>query len=68
MPLAAPAGTPSGLPRAGKDPRGRFERGDLGALPLPDASVMPLLCALALVRLPDLRPLFRPSSYRRGLP
>lgn len=39
-----------------KLPACRFERGDLAALPLPDASVDAAVCALALVHVPDLRP------------
>jgi SAM-dependent methyltransferase len=39
-----------------KVPAGRFELGDLAALPLPDASVDAALCALALVHVADLRP------------
>jgi SAM-dependent methyltransferase len=49
--------SPAMLARArAKVPRGRFEQGDLTALPLPDGSVDAALCALALVHLPDLRP------------
>ena len=51
--------SPDMLARArAKLPGGRFEQGDLTALPLPDASVDAALCALALVHLPDLRPAF----------
>lgn len=39
-----------------KVPDGRFEAGDVTALPLPDASVDAALCALALVHLAELRP------------
>ena len=41
---------------AGEAAGGRFEQGDLAALPLPDASVDAALCALALVHVPDLHP------------
>ena len=41
---------------ASQDSHGRFEQGDLAGLPLADGSVDAVLCALALVHLPDLRP------------
>ncbi len=49
--------SPAMLARArAKVPSGWFELGDLATLPLADASVDAALCALALVHLPDLRP------------
>ena len=49
--------SPAMLARArAKIPGGRFEQGDLSALPQPDASVDAVLCTLALVHLADLRP------------
>lgn len=49
--------SPDMLARArAKLPDARFERGELNALPLPDASVDSALCALALVHLADLHP------------
>lgn len=39
-----------------KLPQARFELGELTALPLPDASADAVLCGLALVHVPDLRP------------
>jgi SAM-dependent methyltransferase len=41
-----------------KLPDCRFEQGDLTRLPLADGSVDAVLCALALVHVPDLRPVF----------
>ncbi|WP_035484908.1 class I SAM-dependent methyltransferase [Geminicoccus roseus] len=41
-----------------KLPDCRFEQGELGRLPLPDQSVDAVVCALALVHVPDLRPVF----------
>ena len=49
--------SPAMLDRArAKVPQGRFELGDLTALPLADGSVDAALCALALVHVEDLRP------------
>ena len=49
--------SPAMLARArAKIPSGRFEQGDLTALPQPDASVDAVLCTLALVHVADLRP------------
>jgi SAM-dependent methyltransferase len=39
-------------------PSAEFRRGDLGELPVADASVDLVVCALALTHLPDLRPVF----------
>ncbi|GAY09741.1 class I SAM-dependent methyltransferase [Pseudonocardia sp. N23] len=41
-----------------KVPGGRFDEGRLDALPLDDASVDAAVCALAMVHVPDLRPVF----------
>ena len=42
----------------GKLPAARLEPGDLTAMPVGDAAVDAVLCALALVHVPDLRPAF----------
>ncbi|WP_159712046.1 class I SAM-dependent methyltransferase [Geminicoccus flavidas] len=53
-------GSPAMLAKAqAKLPGCRFKRGDLAALPVPDASVDAALCALALVHVADLRPALR---------
>ncbi|TDC49529.1 class I SAM-dependent methyltransferase [Jiangella ureilytica] len=41
-----------------KVPAGRFLLGELASLPVPDATVDVVVCALALAHVPDLRPVF----------
>jgi SAM-dependent methyltransferase len=51
-----------------KVPQGRFELGELAALPLPDASVDLVTCGLALPHVPELGPVFAEFArvLRRG--
>ena len=44
---------------AHRKPAGDFRQGDLTAIPLPDDSVNAVVCALALVHVPDLSPALR---------